>query len=218
MIQISAAKTKAVIFDMDGTMIANMHHHKLAWQTFVKKHNIRLSDEEFSKKISGKKNDQIFKILFGDQISAQEIVEYAEEKEQLYRDLYVKDIVEINGLSDFIDRLLARNIRIAIATTAPKKNRDFALRALKLEGKFEVILGDEHVSKGKPDPEIYTETALMMGVSPDECIVFEDSPPGIESGMKAKMTVVALLTSHAAEDINNADHVITDFTEVEVTD
>lgn len=64
-IDIPLTTFKAVIFDMDGTMINNMAHHKRAWQAFLKQHNITLTEEEFRNKISGKKNDQIFELVFG---------------------------------------------------------------------------------------------------------------------------------------------------------
>lgn len=217
MIYIDPTKTSLVIFDMDGTMIANMRFHKLAWQEFLKKHHISLSNEEFTDKISGKKNNEIFNILFGNTISTEEKGRYAEEKEQLYRELYSDHIVEIKGLSNFIAKLEKQGIRLAIATTAPEKNRAFGLKKIGLEDKFEIIMGDEHVSRGKPHPEIYIKTAEQMSVSPDRCIVIEDSPPGVLSGKNASMRVIAILTSHDRKDLIEADEFISDFDDIEVS-
>lgn len=214
-IQIPISSFKAAIFDMDGTMIRNMVYHKKAWQEFLKRHDIHLGDDEFRQKISGKKNDQIFELVFGEKIEHGKIADYTEEKEAIYRELYEPDIIEVEGLTDVISELQARNLKTAIATTAPEKNRNFALRILKLEDKFEVILGDEHVTKGKPNPEIYLSTARELGVEPGECLVFEDSPPGVESGKSAGMTVVGLLTSHEADELPAADYVVRDFNDIE---
>lgn len=200
---------------MDGTMIRNMAHHKKAWQEYLKRHDIHLSEEEFREKISGKKNDQIFELVFGRKLSDSEIQHYSDEKESIYRELYAPDIVEVKGLTDFISALHKKNIRTAIATTAPAKNREFALESLGLVGKFEVILGDEHVQLGKPHPEIYLSAAKKLGIPPSECVVFEDSPPGVESGKNAGMLVVALLTSHIADELELADYFVNDFTEIE---
>jgi beta-phosphoglucomutase len=152
--------------------------------------------------------------VFGRKLGEDEELQYTEEKEGLYRELFKPDIKEIAGLTSIITELHNRGIKTAIATTAPAKNRDFALRELGLEGKFEVILGDEHVSQGKPHPEIYLETAKKLGVSPHECLVFEDSPPGVESGKNAGMTVVGILSSHSPEEISKADYVVGDFTQL----
>lgn len=205
---------RAAIFDMDGTMINNMAYHQKAWQAFLKRHGIALTEDEFRHKISGKKNDQIFELVFGRKLNKDEELQYTEEKESLYRELFKPDIVEIAGLTNLIIALHAKGIKTAIATTAPAKNRDFALKELGLEGKFEVILGDEHVSKGKPHPEIYELTAQRLGVNPAECLVFEDSPPGVAAGKGAGMTVVGILSSHAADELHNADYTVDDFTHV----
>lgn len=207
---------KAVIFDMDGTMINNMAHHKRAWQAFLKQHDITLTEEEFRNKISGKKNDQIFELVFGRKLNKDEELKYTEEKEAMYRELFKPDIKEVAGLTKLIETLHAHGIKTAIATTAPAKNRDFALKELGLDGKFEVILGDEHVSKGKPHPEIYESTAKQLGVASEDCLVFEDTPSGVASGKSAGMTVVGILSSHSANELHDADYVVRDFTEIQL--
>src|SRR5207302_169291 len=121
MIQIAANRYKAVIFDMDGTMINNMPYHKKAWKEFFNKHRLSFTDEVFNKKISGKKNDQIFAFVFGRKLTPEELEKYTEEKEALYRELYKSKIREIKGLTEIIRQLHNKNIKIAIATTAPEK-------------------------------------------------------------------------------------------------
>jgi beta-phosphoglucomutase family hydrolase len=214
---IPVTRFKAAIFDMDGTMINNMAYHKKAWQAFLKKHGITLTEEEFRHKISGKKNDQIFELVFDRKLDKDEELRYTEEKESLYRELFKPDIAEIAGLTGLINQLHAKGIKTAIATTAPAKNRDFALKELGLEDKFEVILGDEHVSRGKPHPEIYELTAQKLGVKPQECLVFEDSPPGVAAGKAADMTVVGILSSHAQDELHDADYTVEDFTYIHLT-
>jgi len=213
--KIHLSSFKAAIFDIDGTMIRNMAYHKKAWQEFLEKHDIHLSDEEFKQKLSGKKYGQIFESVFGHPLEPEQIARYTEEKEGLYRELYKPYITEVEGLTTFINNLRAYHLKLAIATTAPKKNRDFTLRALNLKGKFEIIIGDEHVGKGKPDPEIYLSTASELGVEPSECVVFEDSPSGVKSGKSAGMTVVGLLTSHDATELSKADYLVRDFTDID---
>ncbi len=202
----------AIIFDMDGTMINNMVYHKKAWMEFAKRHGLELTEEEFKEKFSGKKNDKIFEMIFNKDLSDEEIVSYTEEKEGIYRELYASDIKEVAGLFETLQVLKAQNKKLAIATTAPRKNREFGLEALHLGGTFPVILGDEDVTKGKPDPEIYLETAKRLGVDPSRCLVFEDTPPGVASGKNAGMTVVGIMTTHSEEDLHLADYWVKDFT------
>jgi beta-phosphoglucomutase len=205
---------KAAIFDMDGTMINNMAAHRQAWKEFLKRHNIQLTDEEYRAKINGKKNDTIFELVFNKPLSEAEMQAYTEEKEGIYREIYAPDIKEISGLTQVVAELQQKGLMTAIATTAPAKNRDFALRELGLEGKFGVILGEEHVKQGKPNPEIYLSAARELGVPPGQCLVFEDSPPGVASAKAAGMTVVGILSSHAAHEISTADYTADDFTQL----
>jgi beta-phosphoglucomutase len=214
-LQIDLSHIKAAIFDMDGTMINNMEYHQKAWAEFLKKYHISFTPEEFKEKISGKKNDQIFRMVFHQNLSDEEIKQYTEEKESLYRQMYEPALKEVDGLHQIIEELEKKRIKLAIATTAPEKNRELALRVLNLKEKFPVILGDEHVTHGKPDPEIYLETAKQLSVEPNECVVFEDTPPGVGSGKNAGMTVIGILTTHTPEQLNQADYTVNDFTEIE---
>lgn len=211
-IQITLADFDAVIFDMDGTMINNMNYHKNAWMEFAKRHGQNFSEEEFKEKFSGKKNDKIFQMIFNNKLTEEEIAEFTEEKEGIYRELYASDIIEVPGLTNTINILHTNHKKLAVATTAPKKNREFGLSALHLTDSFEVILGDEDVTKGKPDPEIYIKTANQLGVTEKRCLVFEDSPPGVASGKNAHMTVIGILTTHSMEDLKDADYCVTNFT------
>ncbi|PIR75107.1 MAG: hypothetical protein CO030_02400 [Candidatus Magasanikbacteria bacterium CG_4_9_14_0_2_um_filter_42_11] len=209
---------KAAIFDIDGTMIDNMPFHKKAWKEFCARKGIHLSDGDFKQNISGLRNDQICKNLFGDTITEAEIEAYAAEKESVYRELYKPHIHEVAGLTEMLNSIKKRDKKLAIATTAPKENREFVLNALGLEEYFEVILGEEDVQKGKPDPEIYLKTAELLGVAPDSCIVFEDSPVGVASAKNAGMTVVGITTTHSEDELEKADIIVQNFTELKLVE
>lgn len=216
-IQINLNEFDAAIFDMDGTMINNMNYHKKAWMEFARRYGLDLTEEEFHGKFSGKKNDQIFQMVFNKELTKEEIFNYTEEKEGIYRELYAPEIKEVPGLFEALRVLMDNNKKLAIATTASRKNREFGLRALRLTETFPVILGDEDVTKGKPDPEIYLETAKRLGVEPARCLVFEDTPSGVQAGKNAGMTVIGIMTTHSKEELNAADYWVNDFTPVKFT-
>lgn len=212
---LSLKNIKAVIFDMDGTMVNNAFYHELAWKQFLKENKINLSQKEYFEKISGKRNDQTLKIFFP-KITSEEIIKYSEEKENIYRKLYSPYICEVKGLRDIITKLSQKGIKLAVSTTAPKENRDLVLKKLNLFNVFDLILGEEDVTYGKPDPEIYEKTAKMLDVKPEECIVFEDSPVGVQSAKKAGMRVIGVLTTYTSEQLSIADFVVDDYTDVNV--
>lgn len=203
---------KAVIFDMDGTMVDNSHFHKKAWIEFCQRKGIDLTEEDYFKKISGKRNDAILKLLLGE-LDKNKQNELEEEKEKIYRDLYALEIKEVPGLSALIRKLKEKGIKIAIGTTSYQKNRDFVIKSLELDGIFDVIVGSEHIQKGKPDPEIYFKVAQLLKVDPKDCLVFEDTPSGIQAAKAAGMKVVGVLTAHSKEELNQADLLINNFKE-----
>ena len=215
-VNLDLSEIQAVIFDMNGTMIDDMGFHKKAWIKFCKKYGLDLTEEEFKQKFSGKKNTDILPEVLGRELSSDEIKKLSEEKETLYREIYAPYMKEIPGLKDLINMIKSKNLKVAIATTAIEPNRKFVLDALGLENKFDVILGDEHVANGKPHPEIYLETAKKLEVDASKCLVFEDTPPGVEAGKNAGMKVVGVLTTHTKEDLRNADYWIKDFTEIQI--
>lgn len=213
--QIDVRNIKAAIFDMDGTMVNNMDYHKKAWKIFCSRYGIDLTDEAFHEKISGKKNSEIFTLLFGKTLSLAEEAKYTEEKEQIYREIYGKEVQEITGLKKIINELHARKILLGIATTASAKNRIFILEKLAISPDlFSVILGDEDVTKGKPDPEIYLKAAQMLHISPAACLVFEDSPAGVMAAKNAGTRVVGILSTHTKEELQNADYTIEHFSQI----
>jgi beta-phosphoglucomutase family hydrolase len=209
---------QAVIFDMDGTMVNNMTYHRKAWFEFCQEHKILLTAKDYKGKYTGSKNDEILQDMFKGRLTEEEIEKYSQEKEQKYRVLYTNNVREVAGLSDLINKLKTKQIKVAIATTAPRKNREFVLESLGLSQKFDLVVGDEGLKHGKPDPEIYLNTARLLNAKPSKCLVFEDSPRGVESAKKAGMKVVGVLTTRSAKDLNQADLLIKDFTNVELTE
>jgi beta-phosphoglucomutase len=203
----------AFVFDMDGVIVDTNPHHKIALRQFAEKYGYSLSEEELVKKIYGRTNKEWIPSLFDRTLSAEEVSRYGEEKEKLFRDLYEKDIVEVKGLTSFLEEALALNIKMAIGTSAPRSNVDFVLEKTGIERFFPVILDESHVSHGKPNPEIYIKCAAALNYPSAQCIVFEDSLSGVAAGRAAGCPVVGVATTHTATELATK-MVIKDFTEI----
>ena len=188
-------KPEAVIFDMDGVLVDNHHFHLEAWVIFCRKFNIDLTPEEFRLKMFGGNNRNLLEKVLNRALTPVEIKQYADEKELIYRQLHAPTIEGVEGVIDFIHHLKKENIKIAVATAAPRENLDFVLSNLGLGAIFNVTVDDSQVTKGKPDPEIYLKTAALLGVDPGRCIVFEDSLTGISAAQSAGMKVIGVMTS-----------------------
>jgi len=205
---------KAAIFDMDGVIVDNHHYHVKAWEVFCNKHNIQFTESDFRAKYFGKNNGDILSGLMGFQLSTELVELLGEEKELLYRKIYKDHIKPVEGLVEFLNLLKQKGIKTAVATSAPLSNLDFVLDNLEVRHLFDKVVDASMVTKGKPDPEIYIKAAKLLEISPEHCIVFEDSISGIKSGQNAGMKVIALITTHKKEELPQTEIQINDFTEI----
>ncbi len=200
----------AVIFDMDGVIIDSNPYHKISLRQFCEKYGFHLSDEELINKIYGRTNKEWIANLFG-KLSKEELSQYGEEKESLFREVFKNDIRALEGLPEFLENLKQNNIPIAIGTSAPRSNVDFVLTHTNLGEYFSVILDEADVEHGKPNPEIYLKVTARLGYEPSRCIVFEDSLSGVESARRAGAKVVGVATTHSVEELSHTDFIIRDF-------
>ncbi len=209
-------KFEAVIFDMDGTIVDNMKFHNKAWLEFIKRKKINVEEKKFLEESAGRNNTAILEILFQRKIEREEHREFQNEKEAIYRELYEPEFEEVKGFKVFLSKLEKRGIKTGIATNAQLPNRVFTLELLELEDFFTVVVGAEHVEKGKPHPAIYLLAAEKLEADPGKCLAFEDTAMGVKSAKTAGLTVVGVMTSHTKEELSEADYFIKDFTEIEI--
>ena len=175
-----------------------MHLHAEAFALFAERHGLPPLTKEDRARLDGRRNSEIFPILFSREVSRDEWLAYEHEKEGLYRELSRGRLAPMKGLIELIDRLRADRIPMALATSAPKANVVHTLAELELASAFPVIVRGDEVARGKPAPDVFIEAARRLGVDPAECLVFEDAPMGIEAAHAAGMRVVALTTSFQA--------------------
>jgi len=186
---------RAVIFDIDGTIVDNMHLHAEAFAVFAGRHGLPALTKDDRARLDGRRNSEIFPILFKREVPRDEWIAYEQEKEGLYRELSKGRLSPMKGLIELIDRLRGDRIPMALATSAPKANVVHTLAELDLASAFPVIVRGDEVARGKPAPDVFIEAARRLGVDPADCLVFEDAPMGVEAAKAAGMSVVALTTS-----------------------
>ena len=195
---LTSSRPNAVIFDIDGTIVDNMHLHAEAFAVFAERHGLPPLTPEDRARLDGRRNSEIFPILFKRDVPREEWQVYEHEKESLYRELSRGRLTPMKGLHDFIARLKAAGIRVALATSAPEPNVAHTLTELGLNGDFPVIVRGDQVPRGKPAPDVFLEAARQLNVAPADCLVFEDAPMGVAAAQAAGMAVVAVTTSFQA--------------------
>lgn len=205
---------QAVIFDLDGTLVDNNAYHIEAFRAFYNKIGKPFTVNEYKQNINGRVNREIFNYVFNTTLSPEKIEAYTNEKEAMYRELYAAHIQPLNGLIDFLKELEAAKIPKAIATSGIIPNINFMFEHVPIKNYFFSVIDSTQIEQGKPHPEIFLKAAVSVNAVPSECIAFEDSLAGVQSAKAAGMKVIALTTTHAAEDLADADLVIKDYTEI----
>jgi len=119
----------------------------------------------------------------------------------LFREIYANEIVPITGFNEFLKSLKESGFKTGVATSAPRSNLELIMEALGFQPQMESVLASEDVREHKPDPEVYLKSAKNLGVSPENCIVFEDSFSGVSAAINAGMKVVGVLSSHSKDEL-----------------
>lgn len=199
----------AFIFDLNGTMINDMHYHAEAWYDILNNDlDAGLTWDEVKKEMYGK-NDELLKRIFGDEhFSHEKIQELSVEKERRYQQAYLPKLELIKGLQEFLFLAERENIPIGIGSAAIPFNINFVLDNLDVRHFFKAIVSAEDVVTSKPHPETFTQCAGLLKVAPENCIVFEDAPKGVESANNASMKTVVLTTMHEKEEFANYKNII----------
>jgi len=179
---------------MDGVIVDSNPLHRESWALFNLRYGVETT-AAMHLRMYGKRNDDIVRDFFGDDLPPEEVAARGKAKEQLYREM----------ISDRIDEILVPGIRVflekfsdtpmGLASNAEPENIDFLLGRAGLRRYFRVVVDGHQVRNPKPHPEIYLRAAELLGVAPANCIVFEDSHSGVAAGVAAGMKVIGLGTT-----------------------
>jgi beta-phosphoglucomutase-like phosphatase (HAD superfamily) len=195
-------KPEALIFDMDGTMIDSMPHHRDSWIHFAAAHGLTMPIDEMMRRTTGRTGAECMAELFGRTIPPDEARQLVQHKEALYRERFAPVFREVAGFRAFAADAHGRGLRIGVGTAGDAHNIAFALKHLALPEPPHAIVGGDEGLPGKPEPAIFLEVARRLNVAPAQCIVFEDAPLGIEAARRAGMRAVAVCTGHSAAELD----------------
>ncbi|MGC8873572.1 MAG: HAD family hydrolase [Chloroflexia bacterium] len=198
----------AVLWDMDGVLVDSAPYHFRAWkETFVAE-GVSFDEAAF-RRTFGQRNDTIITDVLGPDVPPERVAALGDAKEARYRALIaLEGITPLPGAPTWLERLHARGIPQAIASSAPRANVEAVLRALRWERFFQAIVSAEDVARGKPDPASFLLAAQRLRMPPQCCIVIEDAPAGIEAACRAGMRSIALSTTHPPHALALADCVV----------
>jgi HAD superfamily hydrolase (TIGR01509 family) len=194
---------RAVLWDMDGTLIDSEEFHWRSWYLTLQDEGITITREQFLASF-GQRNDSILPQWLGPSAVPERVARIAEAKEITYRNLVRRyGISPLPGVAKWLHWLCREGWRQAIASAAPRANIETILEVLSASHMFDAIVSGEDVHKGKPDPEVYLLAAERLGVAPARCIVVEDAVAGIEGARAAGMRSIGVNHNgkHLAADV-----------------
>jgi HAD superfamily hydrolase (TIGR01509 family) len=199
----------AFLFDMNGTMINDMHFHEKAWFDILNEDlNANMTMADVKSHMYGK-NEELFERVFGkDRFTPEEVAAYSLKKEKKYQEAFLPHLQLIRGLDTFLEKAATYQIGMAIGTAASPFNVNYVLNHLPIQQYFGAIITADDVSVSKPNPEVFLQCADKLGVSYKNCIVFEDAPKGVEAARNAGMKAVVIKTYHTEEEFAQFDNVL----------
>jgi len=183
---------KAVLWDMDGTLVDSERLHWLAWKEVMDAEGVAIAYQQF-RETFGQRNDTIIPLFLGSDAAAGTVARISDAKEAAYRRLVRESgIAAIDGAVEWVKCLHAARWCQAIASAAPRANIEVILDVLDLQNCFEASVAAEDVERGKPDPQVFRLAAERLRVPPSRSIVVEDGRAGVEAARRAGMRCIGL--------------------------
>ena len=198
---------RGVLFDLDGVIVDTLHYHYLAWKHMferlggtVSEHTVLLHE--------GRNSREILPILMaeaGVAIPEDRQAAFIEEKRAYYRSIV--NVRQYAGAFEAIDELKKRGYKVALVTACALKNMQHSLNR-EQQAHFDFIITGDEVPRAKPFPDPYLTASRQIGVPPEECLVVENAPLGIEAAKNAGMYCVAIETTLGKKHLASADCIL----------
>lgn len=208
---------KAVIFDLDGTLIDSMWLWKDIDIAYFAEKGLEMP-EDLQQQIEGmsmRETATYFKKTFGIRDDEETMMA---TWNQMAMDMYANRITYKKGAEAFLRLLKERNMKTGIATSNSRELLHAVSEKLQLHKYIDCFLTGNEVAHGKPFPDVYLEVARRLHVEPEDCLVFEDVLPGIMAGRNAGMKVCAIYDDYSKdvteEKKQSADYYIQDFRDI----
>lgn len=208
---------KAVIFDLDGTLVDSMW----VWDDIDIEYLGSLGYEVpqgLQREIEGMGFTEVA-VLFKERFHIKETIEEIKEIWQnMAMDKYSHEVCLKPGVKEFLPYLREKGIVMGVASSNARELIEAVLKHHGILEYFQCIITACDVKKGKPEPDVYLEVAKQLGVLPKDCLVFEDIVPGIRAGLNAGMTTCTIRDAYSLsqeeEKRREADYFIESYKQV----
>jgi beta-phosphoglucomutase len=208
---------KAVIYDVDGTMVNSEPLHVEAWDKALSLHNSGLTNlsDEFRATMAGKKPYVIAEEIVSELNLSTTATDLLREKTALFMQAAESFLVGMPDVVESVNLLKDNGYTLAIGTSLDRKYLDIVLEKLNIRDQFDVIVTGDQIKNGKPHPETYLTVAAQLELPPAQCLVLEDAQSGIQSAKAAGAWCIAVKNENAvAQNTSEADITISSLSEL----
>jgi len=191
---------KALIFDMDGVLFSSNDIHRLAYLKTLRPLGVKHIDY---RKIAGMKTEQGMKALLHMskiQSTPSERTSLTQKKRDIAFALLKKRPPVVRGCKTIL-KALAKRYRLALASSSSRTNTVLFQKASKTSRLFSLTISGNDIREGKPSPAIYRLVLKRMRLRPQEAIVIEDSPQGIQAAVRAAIPVIGMQGDHSRKEL-----------------
>ncbi len=194
---------------MDGVIIDSEPLHFESDRMVMREFGVELTDEDLNRFV-GVANPQMWAELkdkYSINITIEELLE--RQHASKLKLLEERELETISGIDELISDLQKKGIAIALASSSSREFIELVLKKLGITECFQVIVSGDEVEKGKPEPDIFLKAAELLKVSPENCIVLEDSQHGVNAAKKAGMKCIGFINPNSGnQDLSKADKVV----------
>jgi beta-phosphoglucomutase len=201
---------RGILFDFNGVIIDDEPQHCEALTAALAEYDIPLDRDTYYREYLGFDDRECFRFTFerhGRPADAQAVADAIERKAQHYGAAIRRSMTLVPGACEFVHAAADEGLALAVVSGALRREIDLVLGVAGLRPHFSVVVAAEDVSACKPDPQGFTQARRALGLPPEQCVVLEDSLPGLEAAHAAGIRCAVLTTSHAADALGAADAV-----------
>lgn len=203
---------KGAIFDLDGVIVDTVPLHFKSWKRMFEEYGHQFTFEDYKNKVDGIPRVDGARAILTD-LSDKELKQACDKKQGYYLQYLKKDKVPIYSETiDLIKELRSKGIKVAVISSS--KNTPYILESIGLIDKIDTKIDGNDITKGKPDPQIFLMAAEKLGVSPENCVVFEDAVLGVQAAKRAGMLCIGIDRHNDPVSLKHADLIVKDLQEI----
>ncbi|MFX1533783.1 MAG: HAD family hydrolase [Promethearchaeota archaeon] len=209
------------IFDCDGLLVDSEKYSCNAWEPVLRELGVDFPENFDYRPILGMTSESailFFCEIFNLDIKAIDSQKIKQQKEQEYFKLASGNLHAFLGVKSLLKKLQTYNIPRIVASSGAKEKIIFSLKEAGLKQFFGDFVSADEVKQGKPNPDLFLKAAEKLKAPIRECIVFEDSPLGVQAGKRAGMFVIAVTNTVPANKLQEADLIIESFEQLILKD